>query len=213
MTGQDAGDHGDGPILSRLLAFSDGTFAIGLTLLVLELRPPGSPEAVSALIPKVIAFAGTFAVVSIFWLAHMSYMRRLRVFDWTTAVINLVLLFWIALTPFASATLGDYGGHPYAWYIYGGVMIGASLSQALLWLVVSRDKGRLIGGVTWRERGFRTLRALSPGLAFAAGVVALRAGRIDLAPLSPLLILPIMLLSGVVFGSRHPRPAARQDAG
>ena len=207
MTTQNPGDQSDGPVLNRLVTFSDGTFAIGLTLLVLELRPPVSLDALFAQAPKLIAYAGTFAVVSVFWLAHISYMRRLRIFDWTTAVINLVLLFWIALTPFASATLGDNSGQAYAWYIYGGVMIGASLSQTLLWLVVSRDKGRLIGGVTWRERAFRTLRALSPGLSFASGIVALQVGRGDLAPLSPLLIAPIMLLAGLLFGSRHPRPA------
>ena len=93
MTTQDASDRGDGPIVTRLLAFSDGTFAIGLALLVLGLRPPVSSEALAAVVPNLIAYADTFAVVSIFWLAHMSYMRRPRIFGWPTAVINLVLLF------------------------------------------------------------------------------------------------------------------------
>lgn len=202
----------DGAIINRLLAFSDGVFAVALTLLAVELRPPSfTPDGaghidLQPLVPHFVTYAGTFAVVGIFWLAHMSYMRRMVVFDWPAAVINLLLLFWIVLTPFASSTLGTHGAQSFAWNVYGGVMIGASLSQTLLWLVVSRDKGRLIGGVAWRERCFRTLRALSPGLAFGSGYFATAIGRPQLVVLSPLLIVPIMLLAGVLFGRRHERP-------
>lgn len=206
---RDVGD--DAAIVNRLLAFSDGVFAVALTLLAVDLHPPaitGDGADVRSLLPKFVTYAGTFAVAGIFWLAHMSYMRRLRVFDWPVAVVNLLLLFWIVLTPFASATLGVLGMKVVGWGIYGGVMIGASISQTLLWLVVSRGGGRLIGGVGWRERAFRTLRALSPGIAFGSGLVADRIGRPDLIPFSPLLILPIMALSGMLFGFRHRPPAA-----
>jgi Endosomal/lysosomal potassium channel TMEM175 len=202
----------DTAIINRLLAFSDGVFAVALTLLAVELRPDTLMQGATGridpqpLVQHFATYAGTFAVVAVFWLAHMSYMRRLRTFDWTTAVVNLLLLFWIVLTPFASATLGTHGVSPFAWFLYGGVMIGASVSQTLLWLVVSRDRGRLIGGVTWRERGFRATRALSPGLAFASGYLALAAGRTHLVVWSPLLIVPIMMLAGLAFGFRHPRP-------
>ena len=203
---QDVGS--DAAIVNRLLAFSDSVFAVALTLLAVELHPPTLTAAgadITALIPKFVTYAGTFAVVGIFWLAHMSYMRRMVVFDWPAALANLLLLFWIVLTPFASATLGA-GTHLVGWNIYGGVMIGASLSQTLLWLVVSRGGGRLIGGAGWRERAFRSLRALSPGLAFGSGYVANQIGRPDLIVWSPLLILPIMGLAGLLFGFRHPRP-------
>ena len=202
----------DTAIINRLLAFSDGVFAVALTLLAVELRPPSLDPAATdvanlqALAPHFATYAGTFAVVGVFWLAHMSYMRRLVVFDWPTTAINLLLLFWIVLAPFASATLGIHGVRPFAWLMYGGVMIGASLSQTLLWLVVSRDSGRLIGGVGWRERAFRTMRALSPGLAFSAGYFADTVGQPHLVIWSPLLILPIMLLAGLLFGWRHRRP-------
>ncbi|MBK8545361.1 MAG: hypothetical protein IPL62_18615 [Caulobacteraceae bacterium] len=64
----------------------------------------------------------------------------------------------------ASAGTGD----PADGRIYCAVLIAASLAQTALWLVASRSGGRLLaGGVTWRERGFRTLRALSPAIALA----------------------------------------------
>lgn len=196
-------------MIGRLHALCDGTFAVALTLLVLELRLPADGGAIlDTLAPQALAYAGTFAVVSFFWLAHMSYMRRVAVFDWATAVLSLLLLFWIALTPFASSALGESGVSLGAWLVYAGVMIGGSLSQTALWLVVSRGGGRLLaGGVDWRERAYRTLRALSPAIAFAVSLWALSTGRAMLAVWSTLLFVPVMLLAGLLFGWRHPRPA------
>ena len=70
-------------MVDRMLFFSDAVFAIVLTLLVLELRPPEASDdaglaiALKALSPKFFAFAASFALVSIFWTAHMAITRRL----------------------------------------------------------------------------------------------------------------------------------------
>ena len=174
MTDHRAEDHAGERLTHRALAFSDAIFAVALTLLVLELRPPPPGanvfEGMIALIPHFAAFAGSFAVVAIFWAAHMALTRRLVAFDWPTVWVNLVFLFVIVLMPFASALLGEHGATLMVWQTYCAVLIAASLAQTVLWLVASRGGGRLLaGGVTWRERGFRTLRALSPAIAFGAG--------------------------------------------
>lgn len=110
--------------------------------------------------------------------------------------------------PFASALLGEHGVTPLVWRIYCGVLIAASLSQTALWLIASRGGGKLLaGGVTWRERGLRTMRALSPGIAFAAGF---RATGTSLAPWAVycwVLILPVALLARLLFGSKRAKAA------
>jgi len=151
-----------------------------------------------------LAFAGSFAVISIFWAAHLAITRRMVVFDWPTTWFNLAFLFAIALMPFGSSFLGADGAEGAAWRIYCAILIGASFAQTLLWLFLSRDRGRLIGGVAWRERAYRTVRALSPGIAFIVGFWAVGTGFANYSVLCWVLIFPIMLLAGLLFGTRHP---------
>jgi hypothetical protein len=96
----------------------------------------------------------------------------------------------------------------FSWRTYSGVLIAASIAQTLLWLVAARGKGRLmLGGVRWQESAYRVVRALAPGIAFAAGYAAASAGMLLWAVLCWVLIFPIMLLAGLLFGARHPQPA------
>lgn len=206
--------YDDGPNLHRMVFFSDAVFAIILTLLALELRPPelrpgsGLIEALWAMRGHFGAFALSFAVLSVFWLAHLSTMRRLTQFDWPVAIFNLILLFMLALMPFASALVGEFGTQSQAWPIYCGVLIAASAAQtALLWALV-RDNGRLVGGNAPREVQYRTIRALSPGIAFGAGLVANLIGHPVLAAYCWWLFLPVMLIARLIY---HPK-ATPKDA-
>lgn len=168
--------HSNRRLIDRMLFFSDAVFAIVLTLLVLELRAPEMTDEVALraalvqLSPKFVAFAASFSLVSIFWLAHMSTTRRLVVFDWTVAWLNLVFLFTIAIMPFVSALLGTRGPHGLSWQVYSASLVAASFANVVLVFAVMRDRGRLVGGVTWRETVYRVFRAASPGIAFGAGL-------------------------------------------
>jgi uncharacterized membrane protein len=209
--GQDETTEGaaNARLVHRMVFFSDAVFAIVLTLLVLELHPPPRASDLTVglqeLAPHFLAFTGSFAVISIFWAAHLTLTRRMVVFDWPTTWINLLFLFAIALMPFGSALLGVHGAEGTAWRIYCAILIGASFAQTLLWLCISRDRGRLIAGVAWRERAYRTVRALSPGIAFGAGFWAVGTSFAQFAVLCWVLIPPIMLLAALLFGARHPR--------
>jgi uncharacterized membrane protein len=174
---EQAGHHSIEPgnirLLERMLLFSDAVFAIVLTLLVLELRmPPGVTEAnlfegVLAMAPKLAAFATTFALVSVFWIAHLTITRVLVQFDWAAAWVNLLFLFTIALTPFVSTTIGEYGVFGNAWRLYCIELIAVGVAQMVLFVVIYRDSGRLIGGVSRRVFWHRFTRASSPGAGFA----------------------------------------------
>ena len=211
-------DGDDGHLVHRLVFFSDAVFAIVLTLLVLELRPPELPSAsglthaMREMIPHFIAFLASFGVISIFWAAHMSIFRRMKMFDWPVAWLNLLFLFTIALMPFASAILGRYGTQGESWRIYSVVLIAAAVSQCALVLGLYRGKGRLVGGTTGREITYRLLRAASPGIVFGIGLWLSLIGEPRLSSLCWLLFPPVLVMARILFGPRKAGPAKPEPA-
>ena len=209
----DHGDYPDGPNLHRMVFFSDAVFAIILTLLALELRAPldvpsgGLFEALGRMAPHFIAFAMSFAIVSIFWIAHLSTLRRMVHFDWLVAVLNLVLLFTIALIPFACALLGEYRQAGQAWQFYCVLMMAASAAQTVLLSAIARDKGRLIGGVTAADFQLRLMRALSPGVIFAIGLALSLTGHDWLSAYCWVLFPAAMILARLIFNWRTRKPS------
>lgn len=204
----------DGRLVDRMVFFSDAVFAIVLTLLVLELRPPHAEvrtdeELLRGLLElgrSYVAFTFSFLLTSVFWAAHIRITRRLRVFDWPVTLLNLLFLFSITLMPFASALLGEHIASALAMQVYGGVLIWASLSQVLLWIAVCRDNGRLVGGVTAREFWAGLLRGATPGLIFTIVIVMIAYGRIDLARWAPMAIAPLLLATRWIVGKQRQTP-------
>jgi len=211
MSGADD-ERDDGHLLHRLVFFSDAVFAIVLTLLVLELRPPelesadGLIAALGGMVRHFIAFFASFAVISIFWVGHMAMFRPMKVFDWLVTGLNLLFLFTIALMPFASAILGEYGTRGEAWRIYAVVLITASVAQSLLVIALYRGKGRLVGGTTGREIAYRLTRAASPGIVFGIGLWLSLIGEPGLSAMCWVLFPPVLILARLLFGPRKARP-------
>jgi uncharacterized membrane protein len=112
---------------NRIVAFSDGVFAIAITLLVLGLTVPPHLSALRRALlnnqDDFIAYAISFAVLGRYWLSHHRFFSALERFDGRLMVINLVYLACIALVPFSSQVLGDYSGHTEAVVLYAINMI------------------------------------------------------------------------------------------
>ena len=184
-------------MLHRMLFFTDAVFAIVMTLMVLDLHPPpfASPlddaHAIGGMGSRLFALALSFAVIAIFWLAHLNSTRRLLHFDWPTAFVNLLFLFPVTLLPFATAWYGRSFGAPFPWGFYCSTLVIISALNVALVLVVSRDRGRLVGGASIAEVRYRAARAASPGLAFAAGLGVLLAHNLVLSEFCWVLIGPI----------------------
>ena len=216
MNGENEEHRGAVHALHRLVFFSDAVFAIVLTLLVLELRPPegvsqaGLVNALGHMAAHFIAFAASFLLISIFWAAHMAIMRRLTLFDWPVAWLNLGFLFTIALMPFASALIGEHGVMGAAWQVYSAVLIAASVAQCGLVLAINRDTGRLTGGVPATDVRYRLVRAASPGIAFSVGLTLSLAGEPGLASLCWLLFPPILIIDQWLFGPKKAKPAPQE---
>lgn len=116
--------------LDRVGAFSDGVFAVAITLLVLNIEVPsvGDDElsgALDDLVPDLTAYFIAFAVIGLFWYGHHRSWSRYR--DTSTRLVwaNLLLLSLIALMPFTTALMGRYDGEAIAVALYA-INVGAA---------------------------------------------------------------------------------------
>jgi uncharacterized membrane protein len=135
---------------SRLEAFSDGIFAVAITLLVLDIRPPadiayaGLGAALQALLPKIFSYLLSFFVVGIYWAFHHLALHRLKRIDGTILFLNLLVLLLVTFMPFPTMLLGEFPFTAIPLVIYGACLI-ASNFIAFLWLLhLHRHPGLLI---------------------------------------------------------------------
>jgi uncharacterized membrane protein len=112
---------------NRIVAFSDGVFAIAITLCVLGLTIPGGVDDLTKALlnnqSDFLAYAISFAVLARYWLAHHRFFSALERFDGRLMALNLLYLAWVALVPFSSQVLGDYGDQTDATVLYAINMI------------------------------------------------------------------------------------------
>ena len=131
--------------LSRILAFTDGVFAIAITLLVLQLGIPADLDSASAVrevlleqLPDLTAYAISFAVIGRFWVSNHRFMRTVQEFDSGLMWLLLLYLGIMVLIPFTSEMIGQYGEYPIATILYTVNMVGLSLAGGLMMRHVSR---------------------------------------------------------------------------
>ena len=93
----------------RVVAFSDGVFAISITLLILEIRPPADNRhlvhGLLALWPSYLAYAVTFLFIGQVWANHHVMFDHIRAADRFVLLLNTVLLMVVAFLPFATSVL------------------------------------------------------------------------------------------------------------
>jgi len=127
------------PGTNRIEAFSDGVFAIIITIMVLELKLPEHAAdhglwagLIVPLAPKLISYALSFLVLAIMWVNHHTLMdvtpRASRPLMWW----NNHLLFWMSLIPLATAFLGENPFQPIAVALYGFVLFTSAAGFTLL---------------------------------------------------------------------------------
>lgn len=190
--------------LERFIFFSDAAFAFALMLLVADVRLPANiPEGafwreLITLLPQFGAFLISFALASLWWLVHVAATRDLRVFDWPTAICNLIFLAFIVLMPFAAAAFGANIMNDDALGLYWCVNAGASLAMTLLWVVMARDGGRLIGGISAGENALRVFQSITPGIVFVLGAYWAFTDQIWLSRFCCVLLAPLMMIAGVI---------------
>lgn len=167
----------------RIEAFSDGVFAIAITLLVLEIGVP--PEAFDDLWsgilhewPAYLGFATSFLTIGGIWLAHHGVFRRLRYANDRVMRINLLVLMSVSFLPFPTGLVAeairDEGAERTAAIFYGLSLFTIALLFSALWAAVARDREVLKPEVSDDEVR-AILLASSPNVGFFAAAIVLAA--------------------------------------
>ena len=127
---------------SRLEAFSDGVFAIIVTIMVFDVKLPAlgskpSPaqlaDAFATLAPKFFSFIISFLVVAVFWVHHHQLFHCVERTDRKLIWYNNVLLLFLSLIPATAAFLGNSPRLPIAIALYGAVLLLSSLAALLMY--------------------------------------------------------------------------------
>jgi uncharacterized membrane protein len=138
---------------ARVEAFSDGVFAIGMTLLVLDIKvpqnvaPPGTLlHALARQWPVYLAFLTSFATILIMWINHHRLFTHISRCDDRLLFLNGLLLLGVVLVPFPTSLVAEYLGHPgqtTAAVVYNGTFIAIAICFNVLWRSAS-SHGRLL---------------------------------------------------------------------
>jgi len=170
--------------IGRILALSDGVFAIALTLLILDIVVPAATtddelgKVLLHLWPRYLAYALSFLVIARFWMIHHQVFRLIVRDNATLVWLNFLLLIFIAFLPFPTAVLGGHERAPAAAVLYAvAVCLTGASSAAYLWYATARlmrpDVGRgQIRAMRARSMSGPVLFALSVPIAAVAPYVA-----------------------------------------
>jgi len=172
----------------RTEAFSDGVFAIAITLLVLDIRIPPAEfhDLWSAIFhewPAYLGFATSFITIGGIWLAHHGIFRRLRYANRTVMRVNLLLLMAVSFLPYPTRLVAEAirseNAERAAVIFYGLVLLAITGLFGALWGAVAADRELLQPGVS-DEEVRAIMVATSPNLGFYVGVtvVAIVAPRV-----------------------------------
>jgi uncharacterized membrane protein len=179
---------GEGEGTERITAFSDGVFAIAITLLVLDLKLPELPEHLSnaellqallALSPKIFSYALSFLVVGFLWINHHRLFAPIRRYDQKLLWLNLFVLLFVAFLPFPTTVLGDYGNRTPAIVLYALTFAMVSMAQVLVWAYATRGHRLVEPDLDPRLITYTTMRGVA--------VIAIWLGSIPIAFISPVL--------------------------
>jgi len=197
----------------RAEAFSDGVFAVAITVLVFDLLSIGTHELSATVLlhawPSYVAYVVSFLTIGIMWMNHHTILGHVKRVDRPLLVLNLLLLMVIVAIPFPTQLVAEHlrgSGGTAATVTYGLVMIAMSAGFAAMWVYVVTH-GPSLGAVV--PQG--ALRRSVPG--FTLGGAVYVAGTLIAAFWSPVAGLIIFGLLSVYYLFEHlPSPAEEPAA-
>jgi len=172
----------------RLIMLSDGVFSIAITLLAFDLRGPahwrGLVDIWAAISPQLDAYALSFVVIAVYWLAHRRFFTMIVTVDAPVTVLNLVTLALVALVPAATTQVHGGGPQQASMLVYSGLVVAIGLSVAAVWGYAALVANLVAPEVSPRVRWFLlALMVVTPPL-FLVLVGSLRNPPNGLVPLA-----------------------------
>jgi uncharacterized membrane protein len=161
----------NGSETGRIEAFSDGVFAIAITLLIIEIHIPGREHAETLghellrLWPSYLAYLTSFLTIGVMWVNHHHVFSLVDRADRTLLFLNTLLLMMIAFVPFPTAVLAEFiqtGGARAGAILYGATMTLTAIFFFCWWRYVSYDR-RLIAADVPDEDLDDITKAYTPG--------------------------------------------------
>jgi uncharacterized membrane protein len=193
-----------GMSIGRLEAFSDGVFAIVITLLILDIKVPAGEHgrlghALADQWPQYVAYLLSFFVVGIIWLNHHATVNLLARADHRFQVLNLLLLLPVSILPWPTALLAEYavegtrGDQRLAVLLYGATSSAMAFAFNILWRYLLRHRQLLRSDVSPELLAVRN-RRYNVGIAFypAATLLGLLSVPLFLALMLGLAILYLL---------------------
>jgi uncharacterized membrane protein len=206
----------------RAESFSDGVFAVAITVLVFNLLPiadktagflrVGGPMGLGHYWPSYLAYVVSFLTIGIMWLNHHTMLSQVTKVNRSVLALNLLLLMGVVTIPFPTALVADHltgtdGGHGQATVAavtYGLVMIVISMGYASMWMYLAAHQEALGARRRIRTPRLSTFRFTAGNAGYAAGTL--------IALISPVAALIIFGLLAVYYMFEHlPVPAADGD--
>lgn len=117
---------------NRLETFSDGVFAIVITILILNIHLPDNAStqnlgmALRSLAPNILAYATSFILIGLYWIAHHTSFHHIHKVNGVLLWLNMLLLLFVSFMPFPASLLGKYPTEPVPLMIYGINLIAAN---------------------------------------------------------------------------------------
>jgi uncharacterized membrane protein len=201
----------------RLIAFTDGVFAIIITILVLELHAPdlasgqSLKESLAEIRPTLLAFVISFVLVGMYWVWHRGVFTRVRYVNSDVLWLNLLFLLPTAMIPFAASVLGENDGDATALHLYGAILIIVTLLRMVLDWYLLRHPGLMWEPVTAHGRRVAMSFAAMPLLVYA--IAMLIASTLPGLSLALYLAMPLLYLAFVAILKTDPKTRqAAEDA-
>jgi len=118
----------------RLEAFSDGVFAVIITIMVLNMKVPNETtfSALRSVLPVFLSYVLSFVYIALYWNNHHHLLHASQHVSGGILWANLHLLFWLSLAPFATAWLGENFSAPAPVALYGVVLLFAGIAYFIL---------------------------------------------------------------------------------
>jgi len=168
---------------TRVEAFSDGVFAIAITLLILEIKVPLEGDLGRALLlewPSFLAFLSSFFTIGVMWMNHHRLFTLIEAADDILIGLNLLLLLGITWIPFPTALLATHTHNRVAALVYSTTFFAMSLIFQVFWGYATRrpgimaaDKSAGARQITWQYFMGPVLYLIAIGIAFVSGTAVL----------------------------------------